>query len=495
MDNPVIPMTHPFAGEDCSDKVKIVFGEETIDLTEFGTRLCDEYGGEIQIGESKRLLIDCLRKIEEFLSIILNDGCFDASYQLIGSKILDRILSGDRFYDEVKFLIGEEEIALMQLKRYLLQDMFPRTIVINGENWAFRSILNTIQKCLREYEKAYEDLYKNQAEEELRKKREELKRRLLTSEIEIFRGNKLPFYVDDKGVIQHKEEIEVLETYGDTPISLKGDRLIGTSEPDEILSQIPDRQQADALDDAMRKCSENSDDNYSKQKREELRRTAPKDGFYKVKLPKCNVADDEADTNATDGEIPLIPIFCKVSIKDKKGHLLYYGERNNFDWGEKLIAPHVKIIIDNKGINLLEIVNEKGLIGYREYKACGYICALINVAQYFYRSVRQFDIEPEKPNYHDMETALRYLLGTGSWGDKIKLKIGEDTIMTKDIGKYVVEDNSSIHIELRPKLAGLSMSNAYDVIGVVRDCIEQQLERGLSVPVGGDDAGWGVGYL
>jgi hypothetical protein len=27
MDNPVIPMIHPLAGEDCSDKVKIVFGE------------------------------------------------------------------------------------------------------------------------------------------------------------------------------------------------------------------------------------------------------------------------------------------------------------------------------------------------------------------------------------------------------------------------------------------------------------------------------------
>ena len=61
MDNPVIPMTHPLASEDCCDKVKIVFGEETIGLTEFGTRLCDEYAGAIQIGESKRLLIDCLR--------------------------------------------------------------------------------------------------------------------------------------------------------------------------------------------------------------------------------------------------------------------------------------------------------------------------------------------------------------------------------------------------------------------------------------------------
>ena len=244
MDNPVIPMIHPLAGEDCSDKVKIVFGEDTIGLTEFGTRLCDEYGGEIQIGESKRLLIDCLRKIEEFLSIILNDGCFDASYQLIGSKILDRILSGDRFYDEVKFLIGEEEIALMQLKRYLLQDMFPRTIVINGENWVFRSILNTIQNCLREYEKVYEDLYKNQVEEELRKKREELKNRLLI-------GEPVPFCIDENGIIQHKEETEELETKVDNPISLKGDRLIGTSQTDEILSQSSDEQQDDALDVAM----------------------------------------------------------------------------------------------------------------------------------------------------------------------------------------------------------------------------------------------------
>lgn len=101
-------------------------------------------------------------------------------------------------------------------------------------------------------------------EEELRKKREELKNRLLI-------GEPVPFCIDENGIIRHKKEIEELKINVDL---LNGDRLDGTSKTDEILPQISDGQQADALDDALRNqriAAKNSDyDKELEKERKEL---------------------------------------------------------------------------------------------------------------------------------------------------------------------------------------------------------------------------------
>ena len=173
MDDIITPRIHPLAGEDFRDIVKIIIGEEIISLTELEVRLCDDYAQEIVIGESKISLINCLWRIDEFFSIVLNDGLIDRSYQATGSMILNRILRGDCFYDVVKISIGEEEIALMQLKRYLRQD-----VIIDGEAWSVRSIVSFINRYLREYKTAFKDDY----EKELKKKRDELRSRLIPDE-------------------------------------------------------------------------------------------------------------------------------------------------------------------------------------------------------------------------------------------------------------------------------------------------------------------------
>ena len=152
------------------DKVKIILGEEAVSLTDFGERLLRDVSSEILIGETRRNYISCLKIINEYLSYVLQGNAFN----MTANNILDRILSGDLFYDEVRLVIDEETVSLKQLKRLPIH----RHIIVKGECYLFGRVLLSIQSVLTEFGKEYEILYPDLTEETVKRKREELRRRL-----------------------------------------------------------------------------------------------------------------------------------------------------------------------------------------------------------------------------------------------------------------------------------------------------------------------------
>lgn len=170
------------------NEVTIILGEQTFVLSEYGEYIVRNPEATVAIGVASMGLIDCLQKINDFISVVLVD--YKTIYSPVLSTdsillnnckiILDGILSGDCFYEEVKLVFGKEEIALMQLKKQPLE----RPIEINGETYQFIHVLRSIQSCLLEYDKTYKDLYKDLMCEPLmdelkKRKRQELRDRLL----------------------------------------------------------------------------------------------------------------------------------------------------------------------------------------------------------------------------------------------------------------------------------------------------------------------------
>ena len=132
---------------------------------------------------------------------------------------------------------------------------------------------------------------------------------------------------------------------------------------------------------------------------------------------------------------------------------------------------------------------------------CAYICSLIDVILYF-RRVYYYDLlkemnnntkEPEMvDDFVSLEQGLfllNRLFSTFSWGEMIKLKIGDVTINTMDIGRYLVLEKSPIVIE------GTD-GDFYTVLLAIRNYLRGIRNRHdlLYIPVVRGQ-GWGVGYL
>ena len=176
------------------NEVKLVLGEKTFGLNEIGERIVREPEEGISIGKSSVKLIDCFSKIKDYILTVLELEIESSDVPYIPfshhseyltqaqlsryQMILGDVLCGNCFYEEVKLIIANESIDLIQIK----QKSLDRPIEINGETYLFRLVLSSVLNCFTEYEYVYDALYYEEREERMRKKREELRRKLKNGE-------------------------------------------------------------------------------------------------------------------------------------------------------------------------------------------------------------------------------------------------------------------------------------------------------------------------
>ncbi len=225
------------------DEIGIILGKEVVSLTEFGERLIRDMSDEIPIGESSYKRIDCLRSIEEFIYVILAlddwfiyDFAHDMNHRY--RAILSHIMEGDRFYDEVKLVFGKIEIGLMQLKKQPIH----RGIEINGKPYLFDRVLRSIQRCLLEYQSAYYELYKDfndlKREDELKRKREELRRKLMHGEDITIAKNEdgeLPFQIDEREMVVPNNAESSENDDGEDTLRIPKERFGGSEDSINLL--------------------------------------------------------------------------------------------------------------------------------------------------------------------------------------------------------------------------------------------------------------------
>ena len=97
---------------------------------------------------------------------------------------------------------------------------------------------------------------------------------------------------------------------------------------------------------------------------------------------------------------------------------------------------------------------------------------------------------------HKREKLRKLLLDMDSsptlWGERVKVKIGMNTIKAKDLGAFLVENSSSIHICLTNETGG-HLGDSYVVLQEVEKYLENLRKRHL-LP-SSDYSGWKFGCI
>ena len=203
---------------------------------------------------------------------------------------------------------------------------------------------------------------------------------------------------------------------------------------------------------------------------------------------------DMVETCITDDNLRPIPIPCYVELRDKVGIVLYRSKEVFESDLEELIIPHIKLLVDNEEISFLEIESK---LDYKLRRVCDYLCAIIHVASYLFVSSHGWNSwQVGEPRNDELLTVSRVLLGSNVLGEKIKLIIGAETIQTRDIGKYLVEGKTSLHICKKAKINYCGEYNApLEVLIHIEQFMDRILNKNIIIPVAFDFEGWGVGYL
>lgn len=144
-------------------------------------------------------------------------------------------------------------------------------------------------------------------------------------------------------------------------------------------------------------------------------------------------------------DVPIVPIPCYIEIwDDKNGIMIYRSKKTLLSNLEDLIIPYITMLVNEEEIPLL---NLGGRLDFKLSRICDFVCAIIRVSSFlFVKSHGWRSWKVKDPSYDDMETVSRALLGANSVGEKVKLKIGNDTVQTQNIGRYLIEGKSSINV-------------------------------------------------
>lgn len=187
-------------------------------------------------------------------------------------------------------------------------------------------------------------------------------------------------------------------------------------------------------------------------------------------------------TENVDDNYNGMPYRCEVI--DNDGHVIFCETGDNL---EKLVVPHIKIIIEEEEMSLTDIENTSNWDILRVFQ---YLKSLISVSGYFY-STANINLNSHNPCNDEPMIALCYLIGNNSWGERIKLKVGTETIMSKDLGKYMVARKSSVNIVT--KACGTELFGAaFPVLQVVKEYLQRILDS-YPIPIGINYQDWKVG--
>ena len=105
-------------------RVSVILGPKMFGLAELGKKVMENAAEEVMIAGWKYRLIDCVELVREFMNVV-KLMCFEGKeptheldeYRRDCYRVLYRILYGDGFYSEVKLIIGEKKIRLINLPK------------------------------------------------------------------------------------------------------------------------------------------------------------------------------------------------------------------------------------------------------------------------------------------------------------------------------------------------------------------------------------------
>lgn len=227
-------------------------------------------------------------------------------------------------------------------------------------------------------------------------------------------------------------------------------------------------------------CRMTSDKNELKMKRKELKR----------KLLNGDSVLFEDESNKIKEERHRLTQELSSDIKKREGATIDYNECYD------ILFNQIKIVIDGdtvpfhrqgESITLLDL-NDKYDFGLSQ--VCSFIAGTIHIVLCFYSNWPRFALNDnsfliEPPDSNTYESVLSDMFGGRSWGDEIKLMIGDTIINTKDLGRYLLS-NSTISIK------GWNIS-FYFLIRHIRECL--LVSGRLVIPnSSGDFGGWRWSY-
>lgn len=246
-----------------------------------------------------------------------------------------------------------------------------------------------------------------------------------------------------------------------------------------------------------------------------------------IKLPKCKLAADDAEmrhrcenlrkrllgiddivsngekkhrikkTEKPPRENGTKKHGVQVEVVDENGNKLFVSDVVDLKQLQSLLISHIKLLVDDDEIGLSEIeeIFEKNNTSrcWKINAVCDWLCALIRVISCFYtNSICLTYRHEKKPSQSDSIKTIKYLMSPTLWGERVKVKIGMNTIKAKDLGAFLVENSSSIHICLTNETGG-HLGDSYVVLQEVEKYLENLRKRHL-LP-SSDYSGWKFGCI